>query len=143
MIYLKKENLIAKAYERAIDESSNDFIAALDQSEAEHIAFFKSLLKRFYNVDKIFDESQPIYNPVLGRILTFLVLSDVFSRNAYRKYNQNNNIEKQKEWAEKELDKLAKGILILEDLPKPEAKDNTNSTARLLYGNLTNNDFYI
>lgn len=142
MIYLKKDNLIAKAYERAIDESSNDFVAALDQSEAEHIAIFKSLLKRFYNVDKIFDETEPVYNPVLGRILTFLVLSDVFSRNAYRKYNQHSNIEKQKEWAEKELDKLAKGIIILEDLPKPEPQNGTGQS-RFLYGNLTNNNFYI
>lgn len=142
MIYLKKENLIAKAFERIIDESSKDFEEALDQSESEHIAIFKSVLKRFYDVDKIFDPTAPIYNALLGRILTFLVLSDVFSRNAYRKYNLNNITEKQKEWAEGQLDKLAKGILVLDDLPKPTTTQGVGSS-RFLYGNLTNNDFYI
>ena len=128
MIYLRKENLISKAFERAIDESSKDFEQALTDSEAEHIAIFKTLLKRFYDV---------------GRMLTFLVLHDVFSRNAYRKYNPNSNTEKQKEWAEALLDKLSKGIYILDDLPKPPANEQKGSSARFLYGNLTNNDFYI
>ena len=143
MIYLRKENLISKAFERAIDESSKDFEQALTDSEAEHIAIFKTLLKRFYDVEKIFDPNAPIYNDLLGRMLTFLVLHDVFSRNAYRKYNPNSNTEKQKEWAEALLDKLSKGIYILEDLPKPPANEQKGSSARFLYGNLTNNDFYI
>ena len=41
------------------------------------------------------------------------------------------------------LDKLSKGIYILEDLPKPPANEQKGSSARFLYGNLTNNDFYI
>ena len=130
MYYIRKENLISKAFERAIDESSKDFEQALTDSEAEHIAIFKTLLKRFYDVEKIF-------NP------TFLVLHDVFSRNAYRKYNPNSNTEKQQEWADALLDKLSKGIYILEDLPKPPANEQKGSSARFLYGNLTNNDFYI
>jgi hypothetical protein len=142
MQYLKKEQLISKALERAIDESSKDFEQALAESESEHIAIFKSLLKRFYNVEAIFDKDKPIYNPLLGRILTFLVLSDVFSRNAYRKYNANSFTEKNKEWAEKELEKLSKGIIILEDLPK-KPDDPNNKKADSIFGNLRNEDFYI
>lgn len=143
MIYLRKENLISKAFERAIDESSQDFEQAITESEAEHIAVFKTLLKRYYDVESIFDPEHPHYNVLLARMLTFFVLSDVFSRNAYRKYNPNSNTEKQKEWAEGMLDKLSKGIYILEDLPKPPGNDQKGSSARFLYGNLTNNDFYI
>lgn len=143
MYYIRKDNLISKAFERAIDESSKDFEQALTDSEAEHIAIFKTLLKRFYDVDKVFNQEAPIYNDLLGRMLTFLVLHDVFSRNAYRKYNPNSNTEKQKEWAEAMLDKLSKGIYILDDLPKPPTNEQKRSGARFLYGNLTNNDFYI
>ena len=143
MYYIRKDNLISKAFERAIDESSKDFEQALTDSEAEHIAIFKTLLKRFYDVDKVFNQEAPIYNDLLGRMLTFLVLHDVFSRNAYRKYNPSSNTEKQKEWAEAMLDKLSKGIYILDDLPKPPANEQKGSGARFLYGNLTNNDFYI
>ena len=143
MYYIRKDNLISKTFERAIDESSKDFEQALTDSEAEHIAIFKTLLKRFYDVDKVFNQEAPIYNDLLGRMLTFLVLHDVFSRNAYRKYNPNSNTEKQKEWAEAMLDKLSKGIYILDDLPKPPTNEQKRSSARFLYGNLTNNDFYI
>ena len=97
MYYIRKENLISKAFERAIDESSQDFEQALTESEAEHIAVFKTLLKRYYDVESIFDPERPHYNVLLARMLTFFVLSDVFSRNAYRKYNPNSNTEKQKE----------------------------------------------
>ena len=143
MIYLRKENLISKAFERAIDESSQDFEQALTESEAEHIAVFKTLLECFPALASLFSSQRPHYNVLLARMLTFFVLSDVFSRNAYRKYNPNSNTEKQKEWAEGMLDKLSKGIYILEDLPKPPTNEQKGSSARFLYGNLTNKDFYI
>ncbi len=139
MIYITKEDIIAKAFERVIDESSKDFEIALDQSELEHISIIKSKLARYYDVKAIFDETNPIKNPVLTRILVFLVLWDIQQRNAYRKLS--NVSKEQREWAEKELQNLSLGKIILEDLPP---KPNSNgSNSKLLYGNLSNPDFYI
>lgn len=140
MIYLNKENLKSHAFERIIDESAKDFEQALDQCEAEHIAMMKSLLGSYYDVEAIFEKTNPIKNAYLERILTFLVLWDIQHRNAYRKLS--NVSEKQKEWADKELNKLATGRLTLNDLP-PKSNDGTTSRSKLLYGNLSNPDFYI
>uniref|UniRef100_UPI0039A50B31 hypothetical protein n=1 Tax=Ornithobacterium rhinotracheale TaxID=28251 RepID=UPI0039A50B31 len=138
MIYLNKDNLKSHAFERVIDESAKDFEQALDQCEVEHIAIMKSLLGSYYDVEAIFDETNPIKNAYLERILTFLVLWDIQHRNAYRKIS--NVSEKQKEWADKELEKLASGRLSLDDLPP---KNATADRSKILYGNLSNPDFYI
>lgn len=138
MIYIDKEKLISKVFERIIDESSKDFEQALDQSEAEHIAIIKTLLGKYYDVEAIFNETTPIKNAYLERILTFLVLWDIQHRNAYRKLS--NVSKEQKEWADKELEKLATGKISLNDLPPVS---NSTDRSKILYGNLSNPDFYI
>ncbi|MRJ11404.1 hypothetical protein EDL98_10025 [Ornithobacterium rhinotracheale] len=138
MIYLNKDNLKSHVFERIIDESAKDFEQALDQCEAENIAIIKTLLGGYYDVETIFNETAPIKNAYLERILTFLVLWDIQHRNAYRKLS--NVSKEQKEWADKELEKLASGRLSLDNLPP---KSSTTDRSKILYGNLSNPDFYI
>ena len=66
---------------------------------------------------------------------------DIKRRNSPRKLGD--WVEKDLEWAERELDKMHRGIIKFDDLPaKPT--DGTGTTAsKMLYGNLRNDNFYI
>lgn len=140
MIYLKKDNLITHAFERFIDESSKDFQDTLINAEAENIGIIKSYLAALYDVKTIFNETQPILNPVLSRILTKLVLYDVIRRNAARKVPEDYKEEYKK--AMETLEKIAYGKLELTELP-PAVDNEGNEKKYLQYGNNSNPNYYI
>jgi hypothetical protein len=140
MIYLDKNTMIAQIFERALDESTKDFEEVLDISEAENIDIMKTLLKKHYDVETIFNPTDPIRDTYLSRILAAMVISDVTSRNAYRKLGTFS--KDKKEWAEKKLEELNKGIIFLDGLPS-KPTEVTKPSGSLLFGNLSNSDFYI
>lgn len=140
MIYLEKEYLVTHIFERLLNESSKDYDDMLDNSEEEQIGVIKSMLAGRYDVDTIFDNTTPVINAVLKRILTKLVIYDAVRRNAARKVPT--DYKEEYEWAMKMLEKLSTGAIVLEDLPKPPLNpDGTSGTT--MYGNLSNKNFYI
>lgn len=157
MIYLEKDDLITQAYERLIDESSKDknglsepvdpeatpeVIAnlVLDQLELQNIELIKSYIGSRFDVSKIFNAEDPIRNQLLIRILTTLVLYDVFRRNAARKvpsdYKDNYDA------ALETLEKIATGRIPVDGLP-PKTDEGGNPISNSIWGNNTNKNFYI
>lgn len=139
MIYLTKDNLIALAYERFIDESTADFQQALDKIELQNIEIIKGYLGSLYDVNLIFDETQPIIHGMIVRILSQLVMYDVIRRNAARKVPE--DYKEQYEKAMALLEKIAFGKFEVKDLPKPEHDDEDDH--HQLWGNNSNPNFYI
>lgn len=140
MVYLNKNDLITHAFERFIDESSNDFDDALKNIEAENIGIIKSYLGANYDVDTIFDKDNPIRNPLLVRILSKMVLYDVIRRNAARKVPSDYVEEYEK--AMETLEKIAFGKLEIKELP-PAIDDDGKIISNTLFGNNRNKNFYI
>lgn len=140
MIYLIKDNLITHAFERFIDESSNDFEDTLKNIELENIGIIKSYLSAHYDVDTIFDEDNPIRNPLLVRILSKMVLYDTVRRNAARKVPSDYVEEYEK--AMETLEKIAFGKLEIKELP-PAIDDDGKIISNTLFGNNRNKNFYI
>ena len=71
-----------------------------------------------------------------------IIFYDIKKRNAARKTGS--DVEKDLEWAEKELDKMHRGIIKFDDLPKKAIDSSSGSAAsKMLYGNLKNPNFYI
>lgn len=141
MIYLQDKDLNAYTQERLLNESTKDFEEARDELELHRIAEVKSMISKYYNVETIF--STPIRHPHIIKILAKMVGYDIKRRNAMRKIPS--DVEKDLEWAEKELDKMHRGVIRFDDLPpKPTDPTNPGSTAsKMLYGNLSNKNFYI
>lgn len=140
MIYLEKDDLITHAFERLIDESSNDFEDTLKNIEKENIGIVKSYLGSRYDVDTIFDETAPIRNPLLVRILAKMVLYDVVRRNAARKV-PTDYVEEMKDAIET-LEKIAFGRLDIKNLP-PAIDDDGKIISTTLFGDNRNPNFYI
>lgn len=141
MIYLQDKDLNAYTQERLLSESIKDFEEARDELELHRISEVKSMISKYYNVNTIF--SAPIRHPHIIKILAKMVGYDIKKRNAARKVPS--DVEKDLEWAEKELDKMHRGIIKFDDLPpKPSDPSNPGSNAsKMLYGNLSNKNFYI
>lgn len=140
MNYLDKDYLKTHIFERLLNESSEDYDDMLDNAEEEQIGVIKSMLAGRYDVEKIFDEDHPILNAVLTRILTKLVIYDAIRRNAARKVPS--DYKEEYEWAMAMLEKLSIGKIVLDDLPKPPP-DADGRTGTTLWGNLSNENFYI
>lgn len=143
MIYLQEKDLNSYTQERLINESIADFQEARDELEEHRISEIKVMISKYYDVAKIFSVDEPIRHPHLVKILTKMVGYDIKKRNAARKLPS--DVDKDLEWAEKELDKMHRGIIKFDDLPpKPTDPDNPGSSAsKMLYGNISNKNFYI
>lgn len=143
MIYLQEKDLNSYTQERLINESVADFQEAKDELESHRISEIKVMISKYYDVAKIFSVDEPIRHPHLVKILTKMVGYDIKKRNAARKLPS--DVDKDLEWAEKELDKMHRGIIKFDDLPpKPNDPDNPGSSAsKMLYGNISNKNFYI
>lgn len=139
MIYLTKDDLITDAFERLIDESSNDHTGILDEQEARVVAMVKSILSSKYDVAKIFDAVNPIRNEVLISIISRIVIYKIIRRNAARKVPT--DYKEDYDEAVKDLEKIATGRIVLNDLPSPTEDDQSVSTS--MWGNNSNKDFYI
>lgn len=140
MIYLEKQYLETHIFARLLNESSDDFVDMLDNSEAEQIDLMKSMLSARYAVDLIFDEQNPVQNGILKRILSKLVIYDAVRRNAARKVPS--DYKEEYEWAMEMLEKLSIGKIVLDDLPKPGLNPD-GTTGTTMSGNLSNKNFYI
>lgn len=142
MKYLQDKDLKAYTQERLINESLADFNDAKDEFEDHRISEVKVMISKFYNVEIIFGIA-PLRHPHLIKILAKMVGYDIKKRNAARKVPS--DVEKDLEWAEKELDKMHRGIIKFDDLPVKPIDPNVpgSSASKMLYGNLSNKNFYI
>ena len=137
MRYLKKDNLIALAYERFIDESTGDFQDTIDLIELQNIEIIKGYIGSLYDVELIFHETEPIHHGMIIRILSQLVMYDIIRRNAARKVPE--DYKEQYEKAMALLEKIAFGKFEIKDLPKPSTEERDHE----LWGNISNPNFYI
>lgn len=142
MKYLQEKDLKAYTQERLINESVADFEDAKDEFEDHRISEVKVMISKYYNVEAIFGET-PLRHPHLVKILTKMVGYDIKKRNATRKVPS--DVEKDLEWAEIELDKMHRGIIKFDDLPVKTTDPNVpgSNASKMLYGNLSNKNFYI
>lgn len=144
MKYLTLDHLYTHAFERAIIESIADFEEAIDLIEEETIDIVKTYLARYYNVDLIFGET-PIKTGILSKIMTNIILYEAIRRNIYRKAK--GKFEEDYKWAMEMLEKINAGKLSLHDLPERNANDGSSNPngngGNLMFGNLSNNNFYI
>lgn len=143
MIYLQDKDLKAYTQERLLNESVADFQEARDELELARISEVKVMIAKYYDVATIFSETEPFRHSHIVKILAKMVGYDIKKRNAARKVTSDN--EKDLEWAEKELDKMHRGIIKFDDLPpKPtDSSSSGTSASKMLYGNLKNENFYI
>lgn len=149
MRYLVQEDLIEVIQEKLLDDSLQLDNTILDGLEIKAIAFAASYISGRYKVDEIFggtwwteDGTQPTdpvkRSPVLVQAIAMITIYRAVRRNAARKvpddytdiYNE----------AIKILGNIQKGSQLLMGLP--EVTEN-GSTAKLMYGNTTNDSFFI
>lgn len=141
MIYLIKEDLIAAAFERLIDESSLDQAETIDKVELQNIALIKSYIGLRYDVEAIFDPDQPIKSELLTRVLVKLCLFDIVRRNAARKVPT--DYKEEYESAIKLLEKIAIGKMPVTGLPAATDDNGDPMISDSIWGNTKNEDFYI
>jgi len=152
MIYLLKEDLIASAFERFIDESSGDTPPEgetiqqvrnriLTEVEKQNIELITTYIGTRYNTVAIFDEDEPIRNPLLVKILVKLCLYDIVRRNAARKVPTDYKEDYDK--ALLQLEKIATGRLPITGLPQATDNDGNPITSESVWGNNKNKDYYI
>lgn len=138
MIYLTKDDLITDAFEKLIDESSNDKAGVLDAQEKRAVEYVKSMIAGRYDVNTIF--TTPIRNEVLVSIISRITLYNIIRRNAARKVPTDYVEDYNK--AIEQLEKISSGRIQLDDLP-PAVDENGNPESTSLWGNNSNKDFYI
>lgn len=141
MTYLTKEDLIIVAYERFIDDSSQDQTYILDDTEKRAIAYLKTVLGTRYNVNLLFDENQPIRNQLIVDILSQIVVYNIIRRNAARKVPT--DLKEDYENAMKLLKDLATGVLVLDGVPMPTDDNGNAIVSNTMFGNNKNKNFYI
>lgn len=139
MFYLTKDDLIVVSFERFIDDSASDHEPILEELEKRGIAYLKSVLGTRYDVEAIFDESEPIRDELIVQILAKWVIFHLFRRNAARKIST--EIKEDYESGMKTLNSVATGVIRLSGLPSPSSQSGVPSNT--IFGNLTNKNFYI
>ncbi len=140
MNYLTKDDLILLAYERFIDESSQDQEYILDDTETRAIAYLKTVLGTRYNVTLLFNETEPIRNELIVQILSKIVVYNIIRRNAARKVPT--GYSEDYDEAMKLLKDIATGVIKLDGVPGA-VDENGNTISTTMFGNNTNKDFYI
>lgn len=141
MIYLTKEYLGTYAFERFIDESTQDNEQTLTNIEASNIALIRTYIGGIYDADKIFNKENPIENELLKKILAKAILYDAIGRNAARKVPS--NYKEEYDWAIEQLENINSGKLHLEGLPPKTDESGNPVESTTLFGNLSNPNFYI
>jgi phage gp36-like protein len=140
MDYLIKDDLVVVAYERFIDESS-ETETILDELEKRAIAYLKTVLGTRYNVTALFDEDEPIRNELIVQILCYVVIYNLFKRNAARKLPS--TFKDDYDDAMKLLKDIATGVIKLDGVPLPVDENGNTIVSNTIFGNLKNKDFYI
>lgn len=143
MIYITEDDLTDDSYKIFIDTSTGDTTAGhniLDANEKKAIGIAKTYMDVRYDVDKIFDEAEPLRNDLLVDIICKITLYKVFRRNAARKVGA--TVKEDYDWAMKELGRINSGAVVLAGLPVPVDEDD-QSTVPGITGNTSNEDYYI
>lgn len=138
--YITLNDLIEQSYERFLDESTKDNFNIMLSIEEKTISKVKSLLSSRYDIVKIFNEETPIKSDLLVEIIATITVYKILKRNAPRKINSQ-MVEDYNE-ANRNLEKLATGRLVLNDLQKP-TDENGNTKTDSIYFNNSNRNFYI
>ena len=138
MKYLEKEDLIEAIQERMLDDSVELDDAILDGLETKAISFAISYISGRYKVDEIF--GTPVKrHPVLVQAIAMIVVYRAVRRNAARKVPDDyTDIYKE---AKEILSNIQSGKQTLPGLP--EVTGEGGSSAKLMYGNTTNDDLFI
>lgn len=140
MRYLTKKDLIVDAFERLIDESSNDTEGILDDQVSRAIEIVETYIGARYDVTAIFHEQTPIRNEVLISIISRIAIYKTIKRNAARKVPT--DYKDDYDDAMEDLEKISTGRIKLEGLP-PAKDDQGNVKSNSIFGNNSNKDFYI
>lgn len=140
LVYLTLDDLLEQSYERFIEETSKDNFQVITSLEQKAIEKVKTLLGSRYDVALIFKETEPIHNPMLVEIIACITLYKLFKRNAPRKINSQLTDDYNNALAD--LEKLATGRLVLNELPKP-TDEQGNVKQDTMYVNISNRNFFI
>jgi phage gp36-like protein len=144
MRYINKDDLLTWIQEPLLngsitgeDRQPDDTV--LDNIESDVIDLVKGYLNGRYKSNEIFDSTPVIRNGILVQIISMTVIYRVIRRNAARKVPE--DIHDNYGDAIKLLERIQSGVLTLENIPPVTADDGT--TASLVYGNNTNEYFFI
>lgn len=138
MKYLEKEDLIEIIQEKLLDDSLQLDDGILDGLENKAISFTSSYISGRYQVDKIFGD--PVMrHPLLVQAISMIVIYRAVRRNAARKVPEDyTDIYNE---AIKILANIQSGAQSMGGMPEVTGDDG--STAKLMYGNTTNSNFFI
>ncbi|GAB6123071.1 phage protein Gp36 family protein [Dysgonomonas termitidis] len=138
MRYVEKEDLIEVIQERMLDDSVELDDAILDGLEEKAISFTITYISGRYKTDEIFG-TPVMRHPVLVQAIAMIVVYRAVRRNAARKVPEDyTDIYKE---AKEILNNIQSGRQTLPGMPEITGDDGT--TATLMYGNTTNDDFFI
>lgn len=140
MVFLTNDDLKAGIIDKLLFERAEEGIDdILTTIEAQNISLIRTKLDGLYDVDAIFAQTGNMRHYLIIKILMKLSLYDFVRRNAARKVPE--DYVREWEWAMKTLEQIASGHLNPDGLP-PYVDEN-GDTPNTLWGNTTNNDFYI
>lgn len=138
MRYLEKEDLIEVIQEYLLDDSKQFDDRVTDGLEEKAIAFVVSYISGRYKTDEIFND--PVKRtPLLIFVIARLVVYWTVRRNAARKVPE--DYKTIYDEAVSILSKIQSGIQSLPGMPEVTGDDG--STAKLMYGNTTNDNLFI
>ena len=139
MIYINRDDLIEVIQERLLDDSLQLDDDILDGLEEKAIAFVISYVSGRYKTDEIFTPPEIKRHPLLVQAIAMIVVYRAVRRNAARKVPEDyTDIYKE---AIKILENIQKGAQNLEGLP--DITGEGGSSATLMYGNTTKDEFFI
>lgn len=142
MKYIDENDLASVIQERFLDESianiaqNNDI---LNNIESKAIDYAISYISTRYNTDVIFSEETPLRSPILCQIIAQIVVFRAVRRNPARKVpddyvNMFND-------ATRQLERIQTGAMKLVGMPL--ITDDAGNTTPLMWGNSTNQNYYI
>lgn len=146
MWYINKDDLISVIQEQLLTGSVaqsaevaiNDNTIVNDR-EAKTISLVISYISGLYNCDTIFNEAEPIRNDILVDIISAIVVYRCVRRNAARKVPE--DCVKLYSDAIKDLEKIQSGVIRLVNCPERVTDDGSDPNP--MYGNNTNDNFFI
>lgn len=138
MRYLEKEDLIEVIQEYFLDDSKQFDDRVTDGLEEKAIAFVVSYISGRYKTDEIFND--PVKRtPLLIFVIARLVVYWTVRRNAARKVPE--DYKTIYDEAVSILAKIQSGVQTLPGMPEVTGEDG--SSAKLMYGNTTNDNLFI
>jgi phage gp36-like protein len=139
MIYITKDDLIEVIQERLLEDSLQLDDNILDRLEEKAIAFAASYISGRYKTDEIFTPPGIKRHPLLVQAISMIVAYRAVRRNAARKVpGDYTDIYKE---AVDILDNIQKGSQTLGPLPAVTGEDG--SSAKLMYGNTTKDEYFL